>query len=181
MYRCLALAAAREGLREESELAARVPKLDLEFGEGEPQPVSMEGEDVTGLIRTPEIAEGASAISTMGRVREEMVRLQQRFVHEGGVVLEGRDTTTVVAPDATLRVFLTASLEERAKRRAHEFGAVEFEEVRRQIEGRDHRDITRAESPLQVASGVIVFESGGKTPEQLASEIEAELANATGG
>jgi len=178
MYRALALAAVRESLTSEAEQAERVASLNLRFGDGDPQRVFLGKEDVTVLIRTPQIAERASAISALGKVRAELVRLQQRFVAEGGIVLEGRDTTTVVAPNATLRVFLTASLEERARRRADEFGTADFEEVRRQIESRDHRDITRGESPLRVADGALVLESGGRTPDELVESIIAVLSKA---
>ena len=73
-------------------------------------------------------------------------------------------------------MYLTASLEERARRRAREFGGADFDAVREQIEGRDHRDINRAESPLRVADGALVLESGGRSPEELAALIEARLS-----
>jgi cytidylate kinase len=109
-----------------------------------------------------------------------MVDRQKKMVADGGVVLEGRDVTTVVAPDATLKVYLTASLEERAKRRLNEFvdagAATSFLTVRDQILQRDHRDITRDDSPLTVAEGAEVIESAGMSPLQVAETIVSLLA-----
>ena len=97
----------------------------------------------------------------------------------GGVVLEGRDVTTVVAPDADLKVYLTASLEERARRRALELvdkglGA-EYEQVRKEVESRDHRDINRDDSPLMVAPGAHIIESAGFPVDQVVARIRALL------
>jgi cytidylate kinase len=107
-----------------------------------------------------------------------MVERQQAMVVQGGVILEGRDATTVIAPHADLKVFMTASLEERARRRKLEYeaggAAADFEEVREQIEGRDHRDITRHDSPLKVASDAHVVETAGRSIPQVV-EIIKEL------
>ncbi len=186
MYRALALRAARAGLdpADEAGLAALLDGLSIAFGEGDPQPVILDGEDVSAEVRTPAIGEAASAVSAHPEVRRRMVALQQRLVAGGGVVLEGRDATTVIAPHATLKVYLTASLEERARRRAAEFAekgeGAAFGEVRSQIETRDHRDITRADSPLRVAEGAVVLESGALTPDELAARIEALLRDRLG-
>jgi cytidylate kinase len=146
---------------------------------GEPQPVYINGEDVTALIRTPEIGEAASALSQFTPVRQKLVALQQELVGEGGGILEGRDVTTVVAPNATLKVYLTASLEERAKRRQLEFIGkgmeAGFQDVRNQIEQRDHRDINRDDSPLKVADDAVVVESADRTPEEVAAKIISHL------
>ncbi len=181
MYRCLAYFALKSGLTTDQgeEAALLLDTLTIEFGIGEPQPVFVNGTDVTTEIRTPEIGEAASALSQYTPVRQRMVELQKDLVAHGGVILEGRDVTTVVAPNATLKVYLTASLEERAKRRLGEFEAkgVEgtFQDVRTQIQNRDHRDINRDDSPLKVASDAVIVESAGHTPEQVCDMIVEHL------
>lgn len=181
MYRCLALKSLEKGIKADQgdEAANLLETLEIGFGTGDPQPVFLNGEDVTSTIRTPQIGELASALSQHTPVRKLMVEQQQQIVSKGGVVLEGRDVTTVVAPNATLKVYLTASLEERAKRRLDEFvksgNASNYSQVRNQIEQRDHRDINRDDSPLKVAEDAEVVESAGKSPELVANEIIALL------
>lgn len=177
MYRCLAFAASNAGLTSDQgdEAAELMDGLHISFGFGDPQPVFLNGEDITSLVRTPEIGEAASAFSQHTPVRQKMVALQQAMVAEGGVILEGRDVTTVVAPDATLKVYMTASLEERAKRRLGEFRAKGLEEnfqsVRTSIQNRDNRDISREDSPLKVADDAEVVETAGLSPDQVAEEV----------
>lgn len=167
MYRALALKASRKGIQG-PEAADLMNETQIAFGPGEPQRVLLDGEDVTAAIRTAEIGETASALSSHSAVRRAMVKLQQEFVAEGGVVLEGRDTTTVVAPTADLKIYLTASLEERAKRRTSERGdAQAFERTRSEIEQRDHRDITRDDSPLTVAPDAHVVETATLTVDEV--------------
>jgi cytidylate kinase len=117
-------------------------------------------------------------------VRRWLVERQRAIIAEGNVILEGRDATTVIAPNATLKIFLTASLEERAKRRLLEFQqkglGEEFEDVRVQIENRDHRDITRTESPLRVAKDAQVVETGARTVAAIVGDIKARLGVALG-
>lgn len=179
MYRAIALKASRAGLgptdgEAAAELAAR---SRIEFGAGNPPSIWLDGEDVTAAIRTPEIGELASALSAFSPVRAVLASQQKEMVAAGGMTLEGRDVTTVIAPDAELRVFLTASLEERAKRRYQELQAkgvdISYEELIRQISERDHRDYTREDSPLKIGSGVQVVESYGLTPEEVADRILA--------
>ncbi|MBS1702117.1 MAG: (d)CMP kinase [Armatimonadetes bacterium] len=180
MYRAIAWKALRNGLTtDQGEAAAKLlDETDIDFGIGEPQPVFVDGTDVTAEIRTAEIGDAASAISQHTPVRQRMVERQKKLVAEGGVILEGRDVTTVVAPNATLKVYLTASLEERAKRRLGEFKEKgmdsSFIDVRTQILMRDHRDISREDSPLTVAPDACVVESAEHTPAEVA-EIIASL------
>ena len=175
MYRALALAASRQGLgaSDGDRAAALAQQVEISFGEGNPPPVLLDGEDVSGLIRTPEIGELASALSTHSGVRQALVARQQAMVAEGGYTLEGRDVTTVVAPNAQVKVYLTASLEERSKRRHLELGekSPDYEEMRKQIQTRDTRDITREDSPLTVAPGAHVIESGCLTVEHVVEKI----------
>lgn len=180
MYRAIALAASRAGLgADDHAKAAELGKgIEIAFGEGDPPRVFLNGEDVTTAIRTPEMGELASALSTHSDIRKEMVARQQAMVAEGGYTLEGRDVTTVVAPNADVKVYLTASLEERAKRRHDEFtekqiSALDYDELRRQMQTRDHRDITRDDSPLKVADGAAVIESGGYSIREVMDKIIA--------
>ncbi|MBN9503466.1 MAG: (d)CMP kinase [Armatimonadetes bacterium] len=178
MYRALALAASRAGLSEnDGDKAAEIAKtLNIHFAEGAPPHVILNDEDVTTAIRTPEIGELASALSTHSGVRRELVKRQQAMVAEGGYTLEGRDVTTVVAPNADVKVYLTASLEERAKRRHVEMSekgmeTPEYDDLRRQMQTRDHRDITRDDSPLTVAEGATIIESGGLSIDEVVAKI----------
>lgn len=183
MYRCVALLAQRHGLTaaDGQRAAELVRPLDIRFAEGEPQRVYLGKEDVTEFIRTPEISELASALSAHSDVRKLMAERQRKMVQVGGVVLEGRDTTTVTAPDADLKIFLTASMEERAKRRHSELLArgelITYEDLLKQIAERDHRDYTRDDSPLTKAPDAQIVETFGLLPEQVAAKI-VELAKA---
>ena len=174
MYRALALKALRSGVQGE-DAAELIATTRIAFGPGDPPAILLDGKDVTAEIRTPEVGEAASALSSHSPVRRAMVALQQAFVAEGGVVLEGRDTTTVVAPEASLKLYLTASLEERARRRTREFSdqgvAAGFERVRTEIEGRDHRDITREDSPLEVAEGATVVETATLSVDEVLQKV----------
>lgn len=179
MYRCIALKAHRAGLTaHDGGAAAEIGRrTDISFGVGNPQPVLLDGEDVTSLIRTQEISDLASALSVFPPVRRVLVERQKAMIDQGGVVLEGRDATTVIAPHAQVKVFLTASLEERAKRRLLDLEArgmdSTYERVRHEVESRDHRDITREDSPLTVAEDATVIESATMTPEEVCAAIES--------
>lgn len=178
MYRALALKAKRSGLGPDDggAVAEMGRRTEIAFEHGDPQRVLLDGEDVTSLIRTPEISELASALSVFPPVRRVLVERQKALIEQGRVVLEGRDATTVVAPHAQVKVYLTASLEERAKRRHQELQTKghesAYEQVRKEVESRDHRDITRDDSPLTVAPGATLVESAGLTPEQVAERIK---------
>jgi cytidylate kinase len=151
MYRAVALRAAQTG-RPASEMAQNVR---LELGDR----VSVDGEDVTEAIRTPAISAAASRVAADPAVRAAMVALQRRLIDEGDWVAEGRDIGTVVAPDAELKIFLTASPEVRAGRRAGERGTSQTEEVLAEQLERDERDSTRAHSPLTAAADAVVIDS----------------------
>lgn len=180
MYRCLALHCLRHGVTaEEGDAAAKLGEtIEIGFGEGEPQRVFLNGEDVTDGIRTPEIGDFASAVSVHSPVRRLMVRQQQAIVAQGNVMLEGRDTTTVIAPDAPVRIYLTASLDERTRRRQQDFVSrgieKDFEVLKQEIEQRDFRDSSREDSPLKIGDGVTVIESDGMTVGQVVDRVIAE-------
>ncbi len=177
MYRCLAVKCIRAGVgADEGDKAAQLGEsMRIEFGEGDPQTVWLDGEDVTAAIRRPEIGDFASAVSVHTPVRRLMARQQREIVQRGGVTLEGRDTTTVTAFDAPVRIFLTASLEERARRRWEELKVrgIEkpFDELKEEIAERDQRDSTRTDSPLQIAEGVHVIDSDRLTVDQVVEQI----------
>jgi len=177
MYRSAALVALRDGvgLEDEDACGEIAQGMDVRFIPGNPQRVLLNGEDVTDAIRTVEVSNAASTISVHPRVRKEMVRRQRALCEAGSVVLEGRDTTTVVCPDARLKVFLTASIEERARRRLKDLQAagedVALEAVLEQIRERDMRDTTRDHSPLRVAEGALVVDTDELSAEEVAGRI----------
>ena len=165
MYRALAFKAQKYGIGplEGQKAAELCAKSIITFGEGIPQAVLLDGEDISNQIRTLEIGELASALSAHPEVRSLLVTLQQKILRQGGATLEGRDVTTVVAPNARVKIFLTASLDERARRRFEELKAkganITYEDVRSQIAERDQRDTTREASPLKIAEDAIVIDS----------------------
>ena len=162
MYRSVALAAI-ERRRPPADVA---PHLTIELSER----VLLDGRDVTEAIRDPQVAEAASRAAADPEVRKAMVALQRRLLASGDWVAEGRDIGTVVAPDAELKVFLTAAPEERARRRAAELGA-DVETVMAEQAIRDERDRNRAHSPLQPATGALELDTTGMTLEEVVAEI----------
>ena len=151
MYRSVALAAMRDG-RPPDEIAREV-RIDVSQGR-----VAVNGEDVSGAIRAPEVSEAASRAAADPSVRRAMVAMQRRLLSERDWVAEGRDIGTVVAPDAAVKVFLTASAPERARRRAAELGTA-VETVLSEQAIRDQRDRTRTHSPLEPALGAVVIDT----------------------
>src|ERR687893_2526701 len=146
MYRAVGLMTLRHG----GAASEHAERLELELGDR----VIANGEDVTEAIRSPEVSEAASKVATNPRVREALVQKQRELLANGDWVAEGRDIGTVVAPDAALKVFLTASAEERARRRADELGA-DLDMVLRDQALRDAQDTSREHSPLAVAPGAV--------------------------
>jgi cytidylate kinase len=159
MYRCVALAQLR-GVPDPLKCA-----VDLADGR-----VTLDGKDVTAAIRTPEVSELASQIAARPEVRDHLVALQRAMIRDGDYVAEGRDIGTVVAPEAELKVFLTASPQERARRRAAQIGA-DAEQVLREQEERDARDSTRAHSPLEPAGDALRVDTTGLSVDEVADEI----------
>ena len=130
------------------------------------------GRDVTEQIRTPEVSEAASRVAADPGVREALVAKQRELIDRGDWVAEGRDIGTVVAPDAELKIFLTASPEERARRRAVELGADSMAVLAEQTL-RDERDCTREHSPLAPAPGAVMLDTTGLTLDQVVERIAA--------
>ncbi len=169
MYRAVALAALERGL-EPAEVA---PTTRIELGDR----VLLDGRDVTEAIRTPQISEAASEAAAQSAVRAAMVAEQRRLLGRGDWVAEGRDIGTVVAPDADLKVFLTADPKERARRRAAELGA-DPQAVLAEQTIRDERDRTREHSPLQAAPGAVELDTTALTLEAVVERV-ADLARAS--
>ena len=164
MYRAVALALLEQG----GAASERARALVIDLGAR----VRANGRDVTEAIRTPRVAEAASRVAADPAVRKELVRKQQQLMAEGDWVAEGRDIGTVVAPDASLKVFLTASPEERAERRARELG-VDPREVLRDQTLRDAQDQAREHSPLRAAADAVEIDSTGRTIEDVTGQIAA--------
>lgn len=178
MYRAFALGALRRGLDPEdgAALARLAAKTRLTLVDG--GRVLLNGEDVTGALRTPEAASAASRVSVHAPVRAWLVGLQQalgRAMPPGarGVVMEGRDVGTVVFPEASLKVFLEASPEARAHRRLRQEDGADRAEVLRDMAARDRRDRSRAVSPLAAAEDAVVIDSTALSLEEVIARVEA--------
>jgi cytidylate kinase len=137
--------------------------------------VSIDGHDVTRAIRTPEIDRAAAAVARLPRVRQVLVRRQRDAARQGGVVMEGRDIGTVVFPDADVKIYLDASAEERARRRAadpaHTGGAAGQRSVADAIEARDRSDTTRTASPLMLASDAVRIDTTDLPVQEVVSTV----------
>lgn len=182
MYRAVALKALEEGVAPDDgngllELVQRT-HVTLEGAEpGMPPRVLLDGRDVTDAIRRPDVTAIVSKIAGHGGLRRRLVQWQQELAREGGIVMDGRDIGTVVLPDAEVKVFLTASLEERAKRRHAEMRAqgynVSLEQLQREIAARDREDEQRETSPLAKANDAVVIDTTGRDVESVVEEIHA--------
>lgn len=169
MYRCVALASLRDSAPP-AELARR---MRIELG---PR-VLLDGEDVSSAIRTPEVTERSSRVAADPEVREALVAKQREIMAGGDYVAEGRDIGTVVAPQAEVKVFLTASDEERARRRAAELG-LDVEQVLADQAQRDERDRSREHSPLVAAAGSTELETTGLSIDEVVERIADLVAAA---
>jgi len=173
MYRAVGLLSLRSPEDDPAALA-REARIDLDAAGGGAPRVVLDGEDVTGEIRTARVSEAASRVAALPEVRAALVALQRELLAAGDWVAEGRDIGTVVAPDAELKVYLDADPGERARRRASELG-VDEATVRAEQAMRDERDRGRKESPLRAADGAVLLDTTGLDVEQAVSRI-AELA-----
>ena len=166
MYRTVGLKAVRCGIEttDREAVGSILPGLDIDIRhEGVEQHIFLDGEDVSDKIRTPEISMAASNVSAIPAVRVAMVDMQRKLAQNHDVVMDGRDIGSFVLPDAEIKIFLTASVEARAKRRYNELvekgEKVDFEEVKADMIQRDKNDSTRAVSPLVVADGATVIDT----------------------
>jgi cytidylate kinase len=181
MYRAVAWQARKLGINPDDApaLSQMTEQMDLRL---EPAPdgatkVLLSGEDIGPELRAPELEQLASHISAHAGVRRKLVELQRRIAAGGGVVMEGRDIQTVVLPDAAVKVFLTASLEERARRRMKDLealgAAADFAQVRESVQRRDERDQGRAASPLRPASDAAIIDSDNLSIDEVVDRIIA--------
>lgn len=182
IYRAVALEAKARGVGwdDAAALGEIARALDIDFAfDGLTNRVRVAGHDVSTDLRTPEISQAASRVSAHAAVRDGLLELQRRLGASGGVVAEGRDIGTVVFPDAGAKFFLTASAEERARRRVAELRAagreVDEASTLAEILERDHRDETRAAAPLRQADDAIRVDSSGLSLEQVVLSMEAEV------
>ena len=177
MYRAIGLAAIREGIdtRDADALEALAARATIEFVPGDPPSVLLEGEDITSLIRTPEMSMAASNVSAVPAVRRVMVRLQQELGRRKGGVLEGRDIGTKVFPETPHKFFLTARPEVRARRRYAELIArgqpADYDSVLADCMLRDTQDSTRADSPLSFDDTYQVVDTSDLTIAEVVDAI----------
>lgn len=183
IYRVLALAALHHHVDVNSEdaLVPLAAHLDVRFVSTDGAlEVILEGEDVSGEIRTQEVANAASQVAAFPRVREALLRRQRAFREAPGLIADGRDMGTVVFPDAPLKVFLTASAEERARRRYLQLKGkgedVSLSSLLDEIRARDERDTQRAVAPLKPAVDAIQLDSTELSIEQVLQHIRSEIA-----
>jgi cytidylate kinase len=176
MYRAVALAALDRGIdpNDADAVHGLVEALDLRI---EKDSISVDGTDVTARIRGAEVTGAAARVARHEAVRRALVRLQRQIASGGQVVMEGRDIGSAVLPDADVKVFLTASLEERARRRCRQLGEEETDQrvaaLVVSIDERDEADRSRAASPLVQADDAVVIDTTGLTEEQVVDRIAA--------
>lgn len=178
-YRCVALASIRAGLTlaDEKEIVDLIDDLKIEFQyDNDSIRVFMNDEEVTGLIRTFEVNKIVSQVSSIIPVRIKMVDLQRRMAEGKDVIMEGRDIGTYVFPNADVKIYLDAAVEERAKRRFKENKEkgmdVSFDEILENIKKRDENDKNKAMGALKVADDAIIVDSTKLTIEEMADEVE---------
>ncbi|MBO3274603.1 (d)CMP kinase [Pseudomonas schmalbachii] len=187
LYRLLAFAAGNHGIDLTNEEALKVlaAHLDVQFTHakgGQGQRIILEGEDVTDAIRTEVAGAGASQVAALPAVRDALLQRQRAFLEAPGLVADGRDMGTVVFPDAPLKIFLTASAEERGRRRYLQLKAkgleVDQATLTEEIRLRDERDSQRSVAPLKPAEGAILLDSTDLSIEEVLERLQAEMSAA---
>ena len=184
MYRALALKILRQGLNLEdsAKLAELVDSTEIDLVEsGGTLKVVLDGTNVSDLIRTPEVSQMASKGSAFPVVRKRMLNLQRRLGKKGNVVAEGRDIGTVIFPHADVKIYLDASVEERARRRYEELRkagrAISYDDTVREMEERDKRDTERELAPLRKAEDAVVIDSSALDAEEVAETVLRVIQN----
>jgi CMP/dCMP kinase len=186
MYRALALKVLRQGidLADDARLEDLIgaTEIDLKERDGKLE-VVLDGQDVAAEIRTPEVSQMASKVSALRIVRGRMLELQRAMGRRGSVVAEGRDIGTVIFPEAEVKIFLVASVCERARRRYDELRAsgreVDLAETRREIEERDKRDSERDVAPLRKAEDALMIDSSSANADQVATMVLSYIHSET--
>lgn len=181
MYRTCALKAIRNGIscKDESAVTEMLKETDITISFDESgQQIFLDKENVTALIRTPEVSTGASDISAIPSVRLQMVDIQRKIAECNDVIMDGRDIGTFVLPNATVKIFLTASVDERAQRRVKEFHqkgetGISFEDVKKEIQYRDYNDSHREFAPLKKAEDAVEIDTTSKSIDEVVEEINA--------
>lgn len=183
LYRTVGLSVLENGISPADNVAVieHLNKISVDIAyKNNKQIVLLNGNDVSEKIRTPMVSEAASVTSAIPKVREFLLELQRKLAREHSVVMDGRDIATVVLPNADVKIFLTASAEERATRRYKELiekgEQVIYEEVLRDIIARDERDSNRAVAPLKCADDATLVDSTGKSIEEVIAEMQ-EIVN----
>ena len=179
MYRALTWRALQDGIAisSEQELADLFREMKMEvILSAEGQKILVDGVDTTPYLRLKQVSELVSPLSAHGEVRKIMVEKQREMAEKGGIVLDGRDIGTVVLPKAPLKIFLTATLEERTRRRMLDFQElgveIDFETLKNEISTGDARDSSRQHAPLQQADDAIYIDSTEMTADEVAAKIE---------
>lgn len=188
LYRTVALAATRNGVLESAEKTEQMLKditVDLAFDDAGAQCVYLNGEDVSSLIRTPEISMAASNVSKIPAVRTFLLGLQRDIAAKNNVIMDGRDIATVVLPDAQVKIFLTASPECRAERRYKELlekgENVKYDDVLADVNARDYQDSHREIAPLKPAEDSVIADTSGKSLPQSIEMIISVIKEKTNG
>lgn len=179
MYRAMALYFIRNGIKADDvpaiEAACENINIEIRYSDGEQQ-VILNGENVSGLIRTEEVGNMASASSTILKVRSKLLETQRNLADIANVIMDGRDIGTHVLPGAFVKIYLTAAAEERARRRCLELEQkgqkCDYEKVLSDIQTRDERDMNREHAPLRKAEGAVLVDSSDMTIDEVAAEIE---------
>lgn len=178
LYRSVALFALENGLDSDG-LVKSLDKINvsLEFVDGS-QHVILNGADVSAKIRTAEVSMNASKVSAIPEVREFLFGLQKKIAAENNIIMDGRDIGTVVLPDADLKIFLTASAEERANRRFKEMTdpGITYEQVLEDIKQRDYNDMHRDIAPLKQAEDAVLLDTTGMTIEEVRNRLKAMIS-----
>lgn len=177
MYRAVAWKSLQMGipLSDQDRIVEMTGEMNIDFTEGDGSRICVDGADISKEIRTPEVTKLSSPVSAISGVRRHLVAQQRRLAGEGGVVMEGRDIGSVVLPNSEVKIFLTASVDERARRRYNEMRAarmdVDLDTLKREIEERDQRDSSRIDSPLIKAPGAVEIDTDSLTVEQVIGRI----------
>lgn len=186
MYRTVGMACLKKGIdpTDEEAVVASLDSLDMKiFPEAGGQRILLDGEDITSRIRTEEIGKAASSVAAYQKVREKLVEIQQGLAKEQSVIMDGRDIGTKVLPDAEVKIYLDASVEERAKRRVGELEAqgktADLETIREEIAQRDYQDMHRENSPLCRAEDAVNVDTTGLDIPAVTAKLLALIAEKT--
>ncbi len=188
IYRTIGLASKNHGvsLDDKAAVIAMLPKLQIElrYNESGEQHMYLDGADVSQDIRLPEVSMLASGVSAIPEVRAFLVDMQRNMAKKHDVIMDGRDIGTVILPDADLKIFLTADVEDRARRRYEELVAKgidkPFDEVLDEMKRRDEQDSLRAAAPLKAADDAVLLDTSGNTLEESVTAVCRLIAEKTG-